>query len=220
MKLFLNTADRRLIEKFLPTGLIDGVTTNPTHLSKEGSNLREVLIDICKMVPDGEVSIEVVAKEPEAVYQEALEISELAENTVVKIPFVQEYLSIIDRLTDEDIDLNITLVFNVLQALMVANLSVLYISPFVGRLDDIGVPGMELVGDILEVIENYELDSEVLVASIRSVDHWKAAAIAGADVATIPPAIFEQAMKHPLTDIGIAKFDADWKKMGKSRLLG
>jgi transaldolase len=220
MKIFLDTADRKQIEKFLPTGLIEGVTTNPSLLSKENpSSVREVIVDICKMIPDGEVSVEIVQESPDDIYTEALEIAAIHENVIVKIPFHRDYLSIIHRLSEEAVDINVTLVFSALQALMVANLDVTYISPFVGRLDDIGGNGVGLIEDIADMIETYEFDSEVLAASIRSVDHWKKVLEAGADVVTLPPAILEKAMEHPLTTKGIEMFSSDWKKLGKKTLL-
>lgn len=219
MEIFLDTADRDLIRKWIPTGLIDGVTTNPSLLAKQGSNSKQVLLDICKMV-DGDVSVEVVEKDPESVYKQAKEIAALAENIVVKIPFSMDYLPVIDKLVQEDIEINVTLVFSALQALMVAKLDVTYISPFIGRLDDIGATGVDLIEDIIEMKDSYEdFDSEVLAASIRTLDHWKQVALMGVDVVTLPPAILEKAMKHPLTDKGIAAFDADWAALGKKNLL-
>lgn len=219
MDIFLDTADREEIKKWSKTGIIDGVTTNPSHLSKQGANTREVLLDICRMV-DGDVSIEVVEKDPEAVYRQAKEINALAPNVVVKIPFSFQYLGIIDRLVDEDVDLNITLVFSAIQALMVAKLDVKYISPFIGRLDDVGVLGTEMLEDIMEIQDNYDFDSEILAASIRSVRHWHEVATFGVDVVTVPPAVLEKAVLHPLTTLGIAKFDADWQALNKPSLLG
>ncbi|MBS1988245.1 fructose-6-phosphate aldolase [Candidatus Dependentiae bacterium] len=219
MKLFIDTADRTVISRWAKTGILDGVTTNPSHLSKQGGNMREVLKDICQMLPDGDISIEVVEKEPQAVYEQALEIAEFAENAVVKIPFAEEYLPIINRLTTQGIPLNITLVFTPLQGLMVAKLGVNYISPFMGRLEEIGVSSTTVIQDFVSMIENYEFDTEILAASIRTLSHWHEAMLAGADVATLPPALFEQAVKHPLTEKGIKIFDEDWKKLGKKSLF-
>lgn len=219
MKLFIDTADRTLISRWAKTGILDGVTTNPSHLSKQGGDMRAVLKDICEMLPDGDISIEVVEKEPQAVYEQALEITEFAENAVVKIPFAEEYLPIINRLTTQGIPLNITLVFTPLQGLMVAKLGVNYISPFMGRLEEIGVNSSSVIQDFVSMIENYEFDTEILAASIRTLSHWEEAMLAGADVATLPPALFEQAVKHPLTEKGIKIFDEDWKKLGKKSLF-
>ena len=217
MKIFLDTANRELIKKWLPTGLIDGVTTNPSLMSKEGSDTKAVLRDICDMV-NGPVSIEVIEKKPEAVYEQAKEIASFAPNVVVKIPCLPEYMPVIHRLAKEDVKLNITLIFSEIQALLVAKLGVAYISPFVGRLDDIGTEGPNLIDNLVIIKQNYDFSSEILAASIRTVYHWQRAALAGADVVTLPPAVLEQGMKHPLTDRGVELFDADWKKLNKTTL--
>lgn len=219
MKIFIDTADRTTISKWEKTGIIDGVTTNPSHLSKQGNNTREVLKDICEMLPEGDISIEVVAKEPQAVYEQALEISEFSENVVVKIPFAEEYLPVIHKLTNQGVALNITLVFTPLQGLMVAKLGVNYISPFMGRWEEIGVNSTAIIQDFVSMIDTYEFDTEILAASVRTLMHWQEAMLAGADVATLPPALLEQAVKHPLTEKGIQIFDEDWKKLGKSTLF-
>jgi len=218
MKIFLDTADREMIEKWLPTGIVDGVTTNPSLLSKQGQDTKQVLLDICKMVA-GDVSIEVVKKDPEEVYVQAKEISALAENVVVKIPFTFEYLPVMKRLVNEDVRINVTLIFSLLQALLVAKLGVTYISPFIGRWDDIDVNGVELIGKLVHMVEQYGFASQVLAASIRHVMHWHEVALVGADVATVPPKLLDQIMNHPLTVKGIQKFDDDWKKLGKQDLL-
>ena len=218
MKIFLDTSNRDVIKKWLPTGLVDGITTNPTNLSKEGSDTKQVLTDICAMVP-GPVSIEVVEKAPEAVYAQAKQIAALAPNVVVKIPCLPEYLPVIKKLVSEKVKLNITLVFSETQALVMAKLGVAYISPFIGRWDDIGVEGMELIQNLVDIKNSYDFESQILAASIRTVQQWKLSALAGADVATLPPAVFEQGLKHPLTDRGVELFDNDWKKLGKVSLL-
>lgn len=218
MQLFLDSADRVMIKKWMPTGLVDGVTTNPSLLSKQGLNTKDVIVEICSMV-EGDVSVEVVEKEPSLVYKQARQIAELAENVVVKIPFAMEYLPIINQLSRDGIAMNITLVFSVVQALMVAKLGVSYVSPFIGRLDDVGQTGVDLISDLVTVFDRYDFETEILAASIRSVEHWRQVALMGADVATVPPAIFEQAMHHNLTKEGIAKFDADWASLGKKSLL-
>ena len=212
MKIFLDTANIELIRSWMPTGLVDGVTTNPSLLSKEGSNPKAVLLDICNTV-DGPVSIEVVDKDPEAVYKQAKKLSELSDNVVVKIPFAKEYLPIIHRLAEEKIKLNITLIFSSMQALIAAKLDVAYISPFLGRLDDIGSDGFALVEEIMDLKDCYEYESEVIAASIRSITHWKEVVDAGVDIITVPPELLDLAIKHPLTDFGIKKFDDDWKKI-------
>jgi transaldolase len=218
MKLFLDCANLATVKKFVAMGIVDGVTTNPSLLSKEGACSKQGLIDLCAAVP-GPVSIEVVAKEPEAVYKQAREIAALAKNAVVKIPFAIEYLPVIARLAQEGIKLNITLVFSSLQALMVAKLGVTYISPFIGRIDDLAVDGMQLIEELLVLKNNYGFSTQILAASIRTVRHWQEAALAGADIATVPAVIIEQACKHPLTSLGIASFDADWAKLGKTSLF-
>jgi transaldolase len=217
MKIFLDTANRELIKKWLPTGLIDGVTTNPSLMSKEGNDTKAVLRDICDMVK-GPVSIEVIEKKPEAVYEQAKEIAKFAPNVVVKIPCLPEYMPVIHRLVQEDVKINVTLVFSEIQALLVAKLGVAYISPFVGRLDDIGTEGPNLIDNLVIIKQNYEFSSQILAASIRTVYHWQRAALAGVDVVTLPPAVLEQGMKHPLTDRGVELFDNDWKKLNKPTL--
>lgn len=218
MRIFLDTAHTQDIKKWLETGLVDGVTTNPSLLAKEGPDIKNNLLSICSMV-EGDVSIEVVEKDPSAVYRQAREIAQLADNVVVKIPFHQDYLSVIKKLVEEEIRLNITLVFSALQALMVAKLGVYIISPFVGRIDDTGVEGMDLIAEIMDIKNTYDFDTEILAASIRTLHHWKQAALLGADIVTLPPAVLEKAMYHPLTEQGIALFDADWKKLDKKTLL-
>ncbi len=218
MKLFLDTANRDDIRQWVPTGLIDGITTNPSHLAKEGPNTKQVLLDICAMV-SGDVSIEVVEKSPDNVYRQAKEIAALAPNVVVKIPFQKDYLPVIKKLVEEDIAINVTLVFSLLQALLVAKLGVCYISPFIGRWDDIDVSGIALLRELRDMLDNYGYESEILAASLRHLMHWHEAALLGADVATIPVKLLEQVMHHPLTERGIVQFDNDWKSLGKKELL-
>lgn len=214
MKIFLDTANRELIKKLVPTGLVDGITTNPTLLSKEDSDPAGVLRDICVLV-NGPVSIEVVEKAPDAVLVQARAIAKIASNAVVKIPFAEEYLAVIKKLVDEGIKINATLVFTPIQALMVAKLGVEYISPFIGRWDDINVDGIAVLEEMISVKDVYGFSSQILAASIRTLMHWQKALQIGADVITVPPAIFEQALRHPLSQRGIEQFDSDWKKLGK-----
>ncbi|MCX5921880.1 MAG: fructose-6-phosphate aldolase [Candidatus Dependentiae bacterium] len=214
MKIFLDTANITDIKKWLATGLIDGVTTNPTHLSKEGGDPKKQVLEICSLLPEGEVSVEVTEKDPEAVYNQAKIIADLADNVVVKIPCHADYYAVIKRLVDEDVKLNITLVFTMLQGLMMSKMGVHVISPFVGRLDDIDIEGVELVSELCEMIDQYGFETQVLAASIRSVRHFNKAVMAGADIVTLPLNVFEQAITHPLTNQGMAKFDADWQKLG------
>jgi transaldolase len=218
MKFFLDTANIDLIKKWIPTGLVDGVTTNPSLLSKEGSDTKKVLLEICDLVK-GDVSIEVVKKDPQEVYEQAKQISGVASNVVVKIPFAQEYLPIISKLTKEGVKINVTLIFSMVQALLVSKLGVTYISPFIGRWDDIDVDGMGLIEQLMVMKYNYGFESEILAASIRNVIHLHKAILMGTDVATIPPKLLDKVFAHPLTLQGIQKFDADWKKLGKQELF-
>lgn len=213
MQIFLDCMNRDVIKKLLPTGLIDGITTNPSILRKEGGDVKAVLADICAMVP-GPVSIEVIEKEPEAVYQQGLRIAAFAKNAVVKIPFSEHYLPVIKRLADEGIALNITLIFTPLQALMVSKLGVRYVSPFLGRWDEVGVDGLDLLDQTIDIKNAYDFDTQILAASIRSVLQWQKAAQMGVDVVTLPPAILEHALRHPLSERGIMQFDTDWQKSG------
>lgn len=218
MKIFLDTANRDLIKRWVPTGLVDGVTTNPSLLSKEGSDIKTVLKDICAMVP-GPVSIEVVEKTPDAVLTQAREIARFASNVVVKIPFAEQYLPVIKTLAADGIKINATLVFTPLQALFMAKLGVEMISPFLGRWDDIGVDGLSVLEDIITVKDLYGFNSQIIAASVRNLMHMQKIALMGADIITAPPAILEQAVKHPLTERGIELFDNDWKKVGKKSLF-
>lgn len=214
MKIFLDTADYEAIKKWAETGLIDGVTTNPSHLSKAGGDPRAHVAKICSLLPEGHISVEVTEKEPQAVYNQAREIAKIAKNIVVKIPCHKDYYSVIKRLVDEKININITLVFTVIQAMMMCKLGVTYISPFVGRWDDIDVEGVDVLEQIRHMIDIYGFDTYLLAASLRHVRHFHYAILAGADVATVPIDVFEKSMSHLLTDQGIEKFDADWKKLG------
>lgn len=214
MKIFLDTANLALIKKHAATGLIDGVTTNPSLISKEGGSIKQTLREICSIVPHGDISIEVTEKDPLKVYDQAMAIASFEKNVVVKIPFSYEYLAIIKKLVAENIALNITLVFSPLQALMVYKLGARYLSPFVGRWVDNGVDGNQVLKEIVALKKNYQFSTEVLAASIRTLGDWQAAASLGADVATVPPALFERAASHILTTEGIKLFDQDWQKLG------
>ena len=214
MKIFLDTAHIADIKKWVATGLIDGVTTNPSHLSKEGSDPKKHVLEICSLLPDGQISIEVTEKEPENVYKQAKLIAALSPNVVVKIPCHADYYEVINRLVKEGVKLNITLVFSLLQGLMMCKLGVAMISPFVGRLEDIKVDGINLLEQLCDMVDMYGYETEILAASLRSVEHFYKAVAAGVDIVTLPVAVFEQSIRHPLTDQGIIKFDADWKKLG------
>jgi transaldolase len=213
MKIFLDTANKELIEKWAQTGLIDGITTNPTHLSKENSNPTEQVLAICNLLPSGIISVEVVETEPEKVYTQACSIAALAQNIAVKIPCHAQYYPIIKRLVNQGITLNITLVFSLAQGLMMAKLGVHYISPFIGRLDDTNGNGIELVQQLRAMLDCYQFNTQLLAASIRDVTHFEKVILAGADIATIPVAVFENALTHQLTDKGMAQFLHDWKTL-------
>ncbi len=214
MKIFLDSANLKAIKEWKETGLIDGVTTNPTHLSKEGKDPSAQVKAIAKLLPKGSISVEVTEKKPDAVYKQAMAIAKLARNIVVKIPCHKDYYHVIAQLVKDGVKLNITLVFSLVQALMMAKLGVHYISPFVGRLDDIDVEGVDLLYTIRHMLDEYGFETQLLAASIRGVEHFHAAIMAGSDVITVPIAILEKASQHVLTDQGIAKFDKDWKKLG------
>ncbi len=210
MKLFLDTADIDEIREGASLGVIDGVTTNPSLIAKTGKTLKEVAREICEIV-DGPLSLEVVATEADGMIEEARSLAAIHKNVVVKIPMIREGLKALNVISQEGIRVNVTLVFSPLQALLAAKNGAAYVSPFVGRLDDIATDGMNLVAEIIEVFDAYGFETEVLVASVRHPIHILQAAQLGADVATIPLKVLEQMLKHPLTDIGLEKFLADWR---------
>ena len=212
MKFFLDTAHVPHIREAAELGLLDGVTTNPSLLSKEEGEPREVVREIAKLV-EGPISAEVVSLDAEGMLREGLEWAKVASNIVVKIPMSIEGLKAIRTFSKQDIKTNCTLIFSPMQALMAAKAGASMVSPFVGRLDDIQTPGMELIQQILEVFANYEVGTELLVASIRHPLHVLEAARMGADIATMPWTVFQSLAKHPLTDIGIERFLADWEKV-------
>lgn len=213
MKFFIDTANVEEIKKANALGLLDGVTTNPTLVSKEGREFKGLIQEICSIV-EGPVNAEVVSTEAEGMIAEAKDLAKLAHNIVVKIPLIKEGLKTVKALSGEGIKTNVTLCFSPVQALMAAKAGAAYISPFVGRLDDISERGMDLVEQIITIYENYGYDTEVIVASIRNPVHVLDAALMGADIATIPYKVMEQLINHPLTTIGLERFLADWKKMG------
>ena len=213
MKFFIDTANVEEIKKANALGLLDGVTTNPSLVSKEGREFNGLIQEICSIV-EGPVNAEVVSTEAEGMIAEAKDLAKLAHNIVVKIPLIKEGLKAVKALSGEGIKTNVTLCFSPVQALMAAKAGAAYISPFVGRLDDISERGMDLVEQIITIYENYGYDTEVIVASIRNPVHVLDAALMGADIATIPYKVMEQLINHPLTTIGLEKFLADWKKMG------
>ena len=213
MKIFLDTANLDAIKKWADTGLINGVTTNPTHLSKEKNDPTKQVLAICAALPNGEISVEITEKEPEAVYKQARTIAALASNIVVKVPCHKDYYPVIHRLVKDGIQVNVTLVFTLIQGLMMCKLGVKYISPFVGRLDDIDSDGVQVLYDLRDMVDQYDYKTEILAASLRHTQHVHEAIRAGSDVVTVSPAVFEQIIEHPLTNAGIAQFNTDWKKL-------
>ena len=213
MKFFIDTANIDEIKKANELGMVDGVTTNPSLVAKEGREFKGLIKEICGIV-DGPVSAEVVSLDAEGMVKEARELANLADNIVVKIPMLEEGLKAVKTLAQEEINTNVTLCFSPIQALMAAKAGAAYISPFVGRLDDISQIGMELVEQIITIYDNYGFETEVIVASVRNPIHVLEAALMGADIATIPFKVIKQLTKHPLTDIGVEKFLADWKNQG------
>ncbi|MBU5486232.1 fructose-6-phosphate aldolase [Clostridium sp. MSJ-11] len=212
MKIFIDTANVEEIKKVAQWGILDGVTTNPTLIAKEGRDLREVIEEICSIV-DGPISAEVISLEADAMVKEGRELSELHKNIVVKIPMCEEGIKAVSRLSKEGIKTNVTLIFSAQQALMAAKAGATYVSPFLGRLDDIGNGGLQIVEDIMDIFNIYGISTEVISASIRTPMHVLDCAKVGADIATVPYKVLEQMLKHPLTDIGIEKFVEDSKKM-------
>ena len=213
MKFFIDTANIDEIKKANELGMVDGVTTNPSLVAKEGREFKGLIKEICGIV-DGPVSAEVVSLDAEGMVKEARELANLADNIVVKIPMLEEGLKAVKTLAQEEINTNVTLCFSPIQALMAAKAGAAYISPFVGRLDDISQIGMELVEQIITIYDNYGFETEVIVASVRNPTHVLDAALMGADIATIPFKVIQQLTRHPLTDIGVEKFLADWNKQG------
>jgi transaldolase len=215
MKFFIDTANPDEIKAAYEMGVIDGVTTNPTLISKERKDFESLIEEICKIIKGLPVSLEVLSLNSEGMIEEARRLSRMGENIVVKIPMTTEGLKAIKALVSEGIKTNTTLVFSPTQALLAAKAGTTYVSPFIGRLDDIAQTGMDLIEQIVTIFDNYGFESEVIVASIRNPIHVLEAALIGADVATIPYKVIEQLVKHPLTDIGIERFLADWKKVPK-----
>ena len=214
MKFFIDTADVKEVKEAAMMGLVDGVTTNPSLVAKTGKKFREVLLEICDIVK-GPVSAEVVATDYAGMMREAREYAAMRPNIVVKIPLIAEGLKAVRTCSEEKIKTNVTLCFSATQALLAAKAGATYISPFVGRLDDVSTDGMQLIGEIVQIYDNYAFETEVLVASVRHPMHVQQAALAGAHVATCPLSVLHQLCKHPLTDIGLAKFLQDWEKVPK-----
>lgn len=218
MKFFVDTADVAEIKSLAATGLLDGVTTNPTLIAKAGRDFKEIVAEICQVVP-GPVSAEVAATDYDTMMREAEVLRKIAKNVTIKVPLTMDGLRACKALTGDGTMVNVTLCFSANQALLAAKAGATFVSPFIGRLDDIGLDGMAVIREIRAIYDNYpDLSTDILAASIRTVNHVKDAAMVGADVATIPPAILKALVKHPLTDAGLAAFVADWKKTGQSIL--
>lgn len=214
MKFFLDTANTEEIKRINELGLVDGVTTNPTIIAKEGRDFKEVIVEICELV-EGPVSAEVIALDTQGMIQEARDIAKWADNVVVKIPMTEAGLKAIHILSEENIQTNVTLVFTVAQGLMAAKAGATFISPFVGRLDDIGTDSLALIKNLRNVLDQYGYATEIIAASIRNLKHVEDVAELGADIATIPGSIFPKLWSHPLTDAGIKAFMNDWENFTK-----
>ncbi|MDO5457092.1 MAG: fructose-6-phosphate aldolase [Atopococcus tabaci] len=210
MKFFLDTANIEEIKRINNLGLVDGITTNPTLIAKEGKDFETVIKEITSVV-DGPVSAEVVALDYEGMIEEARELAAWADNVVVKIPMTEDGLKAVNTLSQEGIKTNVTLIFSVAQGLLAAKAGATYISPFIGRIDDMGDDGMSLIYNLRLVLDNFDLDAEIIAASIRHIGHFEETAEAGADIATVPGSLFPKLWSHPLTDKGIEGFMADWK---------
>ena len=217
MQIFADTADTKILAELIETGLIDGVTTNPSLIAKSGRNILEVIKEICDMC-DGPISAEVAATDAPTMIKEGEKLAKIASNVVIKVPLTGEGLKATKEFSAQGLMTNVTLCFSVPQALLAAKAGATYVSPFVGRLDDHGADGMQLIHDIRTLYDNFDFDTEILAASLRTPAHVAQAALAGADCATLPPQTFKDMFKHPLTDKGLETFLADWAKTGQSIL--
>ena len=215
MKFFADTADVNEIRELASTGLLDGVTTNPTLVAKSGRDFKQVIAEICSIV-EGPVSAETTALDADTMVEQGRKLAKIADNVAVKVPLTFDGLKACRTLSQGGTMVNVTLCFSANQALLAAKAGASFISPFIGRLDDIHLDGMELIREIRDIYDNYDFDTEILAASIRSANHVKEAALIGADVVTAPPSVLKSLVKHPLTDKGIEMFLADWKKTGQS----
>lgn len=217
MQIFLDTADIGLLKAGMATGLVDGVTTNPSIIAKSGRQFKDVIAEICSFF-DGSVSAEVAAIDAETMIAEGRELAKIAPNVTIKVPLTRDGLIATKTLSDEGREVNVTLCFSAGQALLAAKAGATYISPFIGRLDDIGADGMKLIEEIRAIYDNYGFDTKILAASVRTIEHVRDCALARADCATIPVSVFDALFKHPLTDKGLEQFLADWKGTGQSIL--
>ncbi|MBG9985008.1 fructose-6-phosphate aldolase [Aerococcaceae bacterium DSM 111022] len=216
MKFFLDTANIDEIKRINDLGLVDGITTNPSLIAKEGKDFETVIKEIAAEV-DGPVSAEVIALDYDGMVKEAREVAQWAENVVVKIPMTEDGLKAVNTLSKEGIKTNVTLIFSVAQGLLAAKAGATYISPFIGRIDDMGNDGMQLIEELRVVLDNYGLEAEIIAASIRHIGHFNASAVAGAHIGTIPGTLFPKLWSHPLTDKGIAGFLADWERFQEGK---
>jgi transaldolase len=214
MKIFIDTANLEQIEEVDSWGILDGVTTNPTLVAKEKGDFKALVRKICETV-GGPVSVEAMSTKAEEIYKEGKELAKIHPNIVVKVPMTEEGLKATRMLAKDDIKVNMTLIFSANQALLAAKAGASYVSPFIGRLDDIGEDGMDLVAAIMDIFDNYDFGTEIIVASVRHPIHVTQAARMGADIATIPYDVLKKMFKHPLTDIGIERFQKDWEKVSK-----
>ncbi|MHA1247245.1 MAG: fructose-6-phosphate aldolase [Candidatus Thorarchaeota archaeon] len=214
MKFFIDTANVEAIRRAHERGMVDGVTTNPTLVAKEGRNFHQIVEEIASFVK-GPISLEVVSEDAEGMMKEARELNGWIDNAAIKIPMTWEGLKAVKMCAEEGIKTNVTLVFSPNQALLAAKAGATFVSPFIGRLDDVGHYGMQLVSDIVEIYNNYDFETEVIVASVRHPVHVYEAALIGADIVTMPPAVLDKMVNHPLTDVGIKRFLADWEKVRK-----
>ncbi len=216
MKLYLDTGNVEEIRKAASYGMIDGITTNPSLVSKEGREFKDLLLEICQII-DGPISAEVVSIESEAMVKEGRELAKIHKNIVVKVPLIPEGLKATKQMASDGIRVNVTLCFSATQALMAAKAGAWCVSPFIGRLDDISSDGMDLIEQILTIYENYDFSTQVLVASVRHIQHVTEAALLGGHICTMPYSVFQQLVKHPLTDSGLSKFLADWEARKDSK---
>ncbi|HIH76974.1 MAG: fructose-6-phosphate aldolase [Methanomassiliicoccales archaeon] len=214
MKIFIDTANIEQIKEVNSWGILDGVTTNPSLIAKEKKDFATIVNEICEVV-DGPISVEVISLKADGMFAEGMKLAAVNENIVIKVPMTEEGLKATKLLSNEGVAVNMTLIFSANQALLAAKAGARYVSPFVGRLDDVGQDGMALISDIMDILDNYDFDTEVIVASVRDPIHVTDAARMGAHVATIPFDVLKKMFKHPLTDIGIERFLKDWEKVSK-----
>jgi transaldolase len=214
MKIFIDTANIEQIKEVNSWGILDGVTTNPSLIAKERKDFATIVNEICEVV-DGPISVEVISLRAESMFAEGMKLAAVNENIVIKVPMTEEGLKATKLLSNEGVSVNMTLIFSANQALLAAKAGARYVSPFVGRLDDVGQDGMALISDIMDILDNYDYDTEVIVASVRDPVHVTDAARMGAHIATIPFDVLKKMFKHPLTDIGIERFLKDWEKVSK-----